>query len=84
MPSFFHQRINAGSARLIVITSSAQCSPTETVESDISIWANGDFSIWRLQCRFADPLLWNIHHRRLAGSTASKGVRLPPSPPKAC
>src|SRR6202163_2806046 len=49
VPSFFHQRINAGSARLIVITSSAQCSPTETAESDISIWANGDFSIWRLQ-----------------------------------
>jgi hypothetical protein len=24
-------------------------SPTETVESDISIWANGDISIWRLQ-----------------------------------
>jgi hypothetical protein len=60
VPSFFHQRINAGSARLIVITSSAQCSPTETVESDISIWANGDFSIWRLQTCFADPMLWNI------------------------
>jgi hypothetical protein len=26
-----------------------QCSPSKTVESDISIWANGDFSIWRLQ-----------------------------------
>jgi hypothetical protein len=28
--------------------SSAQNSPTKTVESDISIWAKGDFSIWRL------------------------------------
>jgi hypothetical protein len=34
--------------------------PTETAESDISIWASGDFSIWRLQFRFADPLLWNF------------------------
>jgi len=24
------------------------------VESDISIWANGDFSIWRLQLGFAE------------------------------
>src|SRR6266516_2932441 len=29
--------------------SSAQCSPTEIVESDISIRANSEFSIWRLQ-----------------------------------
>ena len=65
VPSFFHQRINAGSARLIVITSSAQCSPTETVESDISIWVNGDFSIWRLQTCFADPMLWNIHASKI-------------------
>jgi hypothetical protein len=30
-----------------------QPSPTKTVESDISICANGDFSIWRLQRVFA-------------------------------
>jgi hypothetical protein len=33
------------------------------VESDISIWAKGDFSIWRLQSLFAHPLLWNVDVR---------------------
>ena len=78
MPSFFHQRINAGSARLIVITSSAQCSPTETVESDISIWANGDFSIWRLHKRLRGDhprqematVLTDLLPKRLARTTA--------------
>jgi len=50
------------------------------VESDISIWANGDFSIWRLHKRVADPNVmehspvadWKTgsHHRTL------KGVRI--------
>jgi len=29
------------------------------VESDISIWANGDFSIWRLHPAVARQMLWN-------------------------
>jgi hypothetical protein len=31
------------------------------VESDISIWAKGDFSIWRLHWGIALSLLWNPH-----------------------
>jgi hypothetical protein len=30
------------------------------VESDISIWANGDFFIWRLHQTFVDRTLWNF------------------------
>jgi hypothetical protein len=33
------------------------------VESDISIWANSDFSIWRLQAEAAQRPLWNISIR---------------------
>jgi hypothetical protein len=36
------------SVRLIKITVIGPKLPNQTVESDISIWANGDFSIWRL------------------------------------
>ena len=45
--------IRSISVRLIAITVIGQYSPTEIVESDIPIWANGDFSIRRLQCLFA-------------------------------
>jgi hypothetical protein len=34
--------------------SSAKNFPTKAVESDISIWANGDFSIWRLHLSHND------------------------------
>ena len=37
--------IRSISVRLIAITVIGPNSPTKTVESDISIWANGDFSI---------------------------------------
>jgi hypothetical protein len=35
-------------------------SDSKTGESDISIWANCDFSIWRLHPLFAERDLWNV------------------------
>jgi hypothetical protein len=64
---FCNTLIRSISVRLIAITVIGPNSPTKTVESDISIWANGDFSIWRLQ-RLSPPFrevtiwaIWKCH-----------------------